>query len=367
MGKEVNGLALQVQGLAQRLEALERENGRMRSENAELRDEVAALKGSGTRRDGPAETRSLIPHREGQRGSGYEGQVSRRWLLTKAGAAAVAAMAAGTLIYPREARADTFEGVYSFSYVIADTFVHGADGVSGWRNSDSEAAVYGKNRGSAPAVEGKAEGDGGIGVKGTSTAFNPGPGVRGDGVIGVWGTSSTGGQAGVYGAHDGLGPGVVGDGTGGNYAGVLGRNGSGHGVRGESRAQQGNFSGVLGTATSDGIGVRGTGGTGMWGSSSKTGYPGVYGQHTGSAGYGVVGNGTGSNGAGVLGRNSGGYGGQFEGGKAQLWIKPKPATGEPKTGAHLKGEISMDFEATLWVCTASGTPGTWRKVATTAN
>jgi hypothetical protein len=105
MGVQESGLTLQ--GLAQRLEALERENGRMRSENAELRDEVAVLKSSGTRRDGPAETRSLIPHREGQRGSGYEGLVSRRALLGKAGAAAVAAMAAGMLVYPREAKAET--------------------------------------------------------------------------------------------------------------------------------------------------------------------------------------------------------------------------------------------------------------------
>jgi hypothetical protein len=49
-------------------------------------------------------------------------------------------------------------------------------------------------------------------------------------------------------------------------------------------------------------------------------------------------------------------------------IKPKGGTaGKPTTGAHLKGEISMDSAATLWVCTVAGTPGTWRKVATTAN
>ncbi len=123
-----------------------------------------------------------------------------------------------------------------------------------------------------------------------------------------------------------------------------------------------------GSTTAEVAGVRGLGTTGVWGSSSRTGYSGLYGQHTGSAGFGVVGDGTGATGAGILGRNPSGYGGQFEGGKAQLMLTPKGGTaGKPTTGAHLKGEISMDSAATLWVCTVSGTPGTWRKIATTAN
>ena len=112
-------------------------------------------------------------------------------------------------------------------------------------------------------------------------------------------------------------------------------------------------------------GVRGLGKTGVWGSSSATGYSGVHGQHTGTAGYGVFGLGTGSNGAGVLGRNFSGYGGQFDGGKAQLQLKPADTPGKP-SGAHLKGEIYMDSAGTLFVCTTDGTPGRWRKVSTTA-
>jgi len=60
-------------------------------------------------------------------------------------------------------------------------------------------------------------------------------------------------------------------------------------------------------------------------------------------------------------------GGHFQGVKAQLMLKPKGGTaGKPTTGAHAQGEISMDSAATLWVCTVAGTPGTWRKVTTTA-
>jgi hypothetical protein len=121
--------------------------------------------------------------------------------------------------------------------------------------------------------------------------------------------------------------------------------------------------------------VRGLGKTGVWGSSAATGYSGLYGQHTGSAGYGVVGDGTGATGAGVIGRNPNGngveardsvYGGKFAGSRAQLLLVPKSATGRPTTGAHTKGEIYMDSAGALFVCTASGTPGTWRKVTTTA-
>src|SRR5215213_5221186 len=105
MGAEDNGLTLE--GLAQRLETLERENERMRSENAELRHEVTALRGSATRRSEVPALRGSHTSRDGESASEFEGRVSRRALLSKAGAAAVVAVAAGTLTYPREAKADT--------------------------------------------------------------------------------------------------------------------------------------------------------------------------------------------------------------------------------------------------------------------
>ncbi len=93
MGTEDNGLTLE--GLAHKLEALQRENAEntqrletLERENAELRHEVTAPRGSGTRRNAPDEPRSLVPRRDGERASGFEGPVSRRSLLSKAGAAA---------------------------------------------------------------------------------------------------------------------------------------------------------------------------------------------------------------------------------------------------------------------------------------
>jgi hypothetical protein len=63
---------------------------------------------------------------------------------------------------------------------------------------------------------------------------------------------------------------------------------------------------------------------------------------------------------------SGDYGGELQGGKAQLRLRPKGSAGAPTTGSHLKGELYLDSNARLFVCTADGTPGTWRSVRTAA-
>jgi len=34
-----------------------------------------------------------------------------------------------------------------------------------------------------------------------------------------------------------------------------------------------------------------------------------------------------------------------------------------RSDAHIRGEIDIDANGDVWVCVASGTPGTWRKVA----
>ena len=115
--------------------------------------------------------------------------------------------------------------------------------------------------------------------------------LNGVGVVGQ-GTNN----AGVYGAATNS-AGVVGQASNHNGPGVLGRNSGGEGVRGEGSTQ------------AEVAGVRGLGKTGVWGSSSATGYSGVYGQHTGSSGFGVVGDGKGADGAGVLGRNPTAQGG----------------------------------------------------------
>jgi len=102
---EHEGDRLSLEGLAQRLEALGRENEQMRSENAELRGEVSALKGSGTRRSEVPALRGSDRRWDKEVASEFEGRVSRRAFLSKAGAAAVGAVAVGTLLNQREAKA----------------------------------------------------------------------------------------------------------------------------------------------------------------------------------------------------------------------------------------------------------------------
>src|SRR5215212_9121200 len=100
MDAEDSGLTLQ--GLARRLEALEREN-------TELRHKVATLQGSGTRRDEVAPLRGFEKSRAGEPALESDGLVSRRWLLSKVGAAAVGTVAAGALLLrdTHEAKAGT--------------------------------------------------------------------------------------------------------------------------------------------------------------------------------------------------------------------------------------------------------------------
>ena len=329
MGTQENGLTLQ--DLAQRLEGLQRENAErlqtLERENDELRSKVATLEGSGTRRGELAEKRGSDTRRDGKAVSEYKGQVSRRSLLSKAGAAAVAAVAAGTLLNSREAKAS--HGNPGITVESVDThFVFsqaaGGNAIFAENNTGDLGAVEGSNLGS-------------------------GAGVRAKGGTGVWGISSSTGHSGVFGQHTGSsGYGVLGDGTGSDGAGVLGRNSHGYGVKGEGL-------------------------TGVWGLSSHAGFAANYGQNT-NAGWGVVGDGKGAafsgvmgrsdSGSGVRGESTSGYGGRFEGGKAQLMLKPGGSAGKPTTGTHTKGEIYMDKAGALFVCTAGDgtTLGTWKKV-----
>ncbi len=512
MDTQGNGLTLEA--LAQRLEALEREN-------TELRHEVAGLRASGTHQNEVAEMRGSERRLDGEPVPVLEGRVSRRSLLSKAGAAAVAAAAAGTLFSPREAKANHSDQVVQAFHVNTHSLRAGptgivstinwdnkgavessndnslgigvkgtssGTGVLGTSTNDSQAGVkgegptgvwgvssrdtfsgvYGEHKGTAghgtvgigkgghAGVLGRNLNTNGIGVQGVTNNTDGLAGVKGEGSTGVWGASSRTSHSGVYGEHTGTsghgtvgigkggaagvlgrnrsgegvlgegkssgvrgvssfdggfgvhgehvnssGHGIVGDGMGPDYAGVLGRNSDGTGVWGRSSKTE--YSGVYGqhtgtsgygivgdgTGTSAGVlgrnpggtgvrgegstsaevaGVRGLGKRGVWGSSSATGYSGVYGEHTGTSGDGVVGAGKGV-GAGVLGRNNTGYGGQFEGGRAQLMLKPGVITGKPTSGAHTKGEIYMDSAGALFVCVASNTStaaAKWRKVTTTA-
>jgi hypothetical protein len=59
-------------------------------------------------------------------------------------------------------------------------------------------------------------------------------------------------------------------------------------------------------------------------------------------------------------------GGFFAGGAAALHLVPALTAGHPRTGSHLRGDLLMDRTGTLWLCVASGTPGTWHKILTAA-
>jgi len=132
---------------------------------------------------------------------------------------------------------------------------------------------------------------------------------------------------------------------------------------------------VSGENTFGGIGVYGKGLYGIEGHSDGATGQGVHGINS-TAGDGVLGDSQGgaairgrsfgSTGAGVHGEHfGGGYGGLFKGGRAQVRLVPGSAEGRPG-GAHSKGEIYMGSKGALFVCVKSGTPGTWRKVSTTA-
>ena len=151
---------------------------------------------------------------------------------------------------------------------------------------------------------------------------------------------------GVYGVnHEGEGVGVSGHGenTGVNASGHFGLLAAGQ--RSPRRTEL--SIGVW--AVGDDIGVRGVGGM------------------TGGQNIGVLGEPLSPHGTGVYGRVDGatGYAGRFEGGQAQLKLLPTSGLGAPTTNEHAKGELYMDSEAALFVCTADGRPGTWRKVTTT--
>jgi len=77
---------------------------------------------------------------------------------------------------------------------------------------------------------------------------------------------------------------------------------------------------------------------------------GVYGYSSIDEGFGVVGVGSG---AGVY----------ASGGRADIALNPSGAAPYASATPHNEGDMIEDTNADLWVCVASGTPGTFRKVA----
>jgi hypothetical protein len=168
-------------------------------------------------------------------------------------------------------------------------------------NTGDGVAVAARTSG-APAIEGRSSGSSAGAVRGVSTGTNA-----------VEGIASQFGVSGVYGTHTAEGHGVAGDSSASGFPGVLGRNnGSGNGVTGTSIG---------------GTGVRGLGG-----------WIGVHGVSTTNTG--VVAE-----------------------GRVPLRLVPGTTVGPPVAATHFRGEVFVDNVGDLYLCTAGGNPGTWRKVA----
>jgi hypothetical protein len=190
------------------------------------------------------------------------------------------------------------------------------------------------------------------------TGFTVAPGARGVvglGNVGVWGVGEKhsededGDPTGVLGEGDEIGV----EGRGGRV-GVIGRSGE------EIQLVPGNRHGVVGNGMDIGV----------WGDSRRG--------HLSGRGVGVQGIG---HSAGVRGRwmratgvpagsSLLGYGGEFltdDDQAAQLRLEPATSAGAPDatTNAHKKGELYMDSEGALFVCTDDGTPGSWSRFTTT--
>lgn len=309
-------------------------------------------------------------------------------------------------------------GVHGQSSSLTDSGVwgeniHGGFGVSG-STSGGVPPAHGGPRGIIAGVWGTNFGLG-AGVRGTNLNDD---GVFGEGSVGVHGISAAKGQGGSA-----QGWGVFGEATGDGGAGVVGnaRGGSGSaGVSGSSFNNYGPATGVLGMSfltqsgvQGDGVvglgknGVRGESGSatdsGVWGNNVSAGYGvsgstnsqapqagvwghnygsgygvrgdsvtgegvfglgknGVHGQSTSAADSGVWGENTGS-GAGLGGSSVGGYGGDLNGGRAPLRLRPSGSPGSPTTGSHARGELFVDSTGSLFYCKADGVPGTWIQLA----
>ncbi len=151
-------------------------------------------------------------------------------------------------------------------------------------------------------------------------------------------------------------------------------------VQGQVDRTDSNGTGVYGSHAGDGFGVLGNSagagngvgggsatGSGVYGTSA-TYSPGVFSYGEGVRGYSQCGIGVFGQAGDFANANGGGYGGRFEitgTGLSQLLLTPFGSGGRPTNGTHTTGEIFMDPNGNLFVCTAAGSPGTWKQVAYT--
>ena len=58
-----------------------------------------------------------------------------------------------------------------------------------------------------------------------------------------------------------------------------------------------------------------------------------------------------------------GVGVRAKGAKAAILLVPQGRVGPPTANNHRMGELLVDRNGNLWLCTVAGTPGTWRQIA----
>ncbi|MFN8595513.1 MAG: hypothetical protein U0559_18180 [Anaerolineae bacterium] len=79
-----------------------------------------------------------------------------------------------------------------------------------------------------------------------------------------------------------------------------------------------------------------------------------------NSGYGVYG--ASPDGTGVTGISNNGIGGEFSGGTAQLRLVPGVTAGPPTGSSHLTGELYLDSNGDLYLCTSGGVGAKWAKL-----
>jgi len=139
---------------------------------------------------------------------------------------------------------------------------------------------------------------------------------------------------------------------------------SGPGLNSQSQDSVGVFgvshtkNGILGLAF-------GTGLNGVMGKTSSATSSGVYGEND-AGGYGVAGRSNEADGTGVWGDSLSGIGVKATGGRAPLLLVPSASVGAPSSGSHTKGEICIDSNGVLWLCTVGdgNNVGTWAQAIT---
>jgi hypothetical protein len=232
-------------------------------------------------------------------------------------------------------------------------------GASNW--SDTTTHLDSADPGSAMYVLGNGRGVSGVaqsgpGLHGLSYTQN---GVVGQGMAnglnGVQGQAVNPGASGVYGQHDNAGFGVAGRSS---NIGVFGEStGSGVGVYGASTGGDGvqavsqNQSGVNGASTNS-YGVRGfsANSVGVLAASNSATGAGLLAQNDSGAPGGVA----------VIALGQAGVGVYASGEHAAVHLGRNSLSGAPTAGFHTAGELVLDANADLYLCKASGTPGTWK-------